>query len=93
MTNDAAESTRVASWRLLLRNPVTVVSAVVLAIVVFIAVTANWIAPFEVNDVNVPMRCDRRAADTGSAPTSWDATCSPACWSPSERPCGSQSSV
>jgi peptide/nickel transport system permease protein len=48
------EGRRVASWRLLLRNPVTVVSAVVLAVVVSIAVTANWIAPFGVNDVDVP---------------------------------------
>jgi peptide/nickel transport system permease protein len=53
MTTTSNESTRVASWRLLLRNPVTVVSAVVLALVVFVAVTANWIAPFEVNDVDV----------------------------------------
>jgi peptide/nickel transport system permease protein len=48
------ESARVASWRLLLRNPVTVVSAVVLAVVVFVTVTANWLAPFGVNDVDVP---------------------------------------
>ena len=48
------ESARVASWRLLLRNPVTVVSAVVLTVVVFVAVTANWLAPFGVNDVDVP---------------------------------------
>jgi peptide/nickel transport system permease protein len=53
MTTTSNESTRVASWRLLLRNPVTVVSAVVLALVVFVAVTANWIAPFGVNDVDV----------------------------------------
>ena len=49
-----AELTRVASWRLLLRNPVTVVSAAVLGVVVFVAVTATWIAPFGVNDVDVP---------------------------------------
>ncbi|HEX3547316.1 MAG TPA: ABC transporter permease [Mycobacterium sp.] len=49
-----AEPARVASWRLLLRNPVTVVSAVMLAVVVVVAATANWIAPFDVNDVNVP---------------------------------------
>lgn len=49
-----AEPARVASWRLLLRNPVTVVSAVTLAVVVVVAATANWIAPFDVNDVNVP---------------------------------------
>lgn len=48
------ESARVASWRLLLRNPVTVVGAAVLAVVVFVAVTANWLAPFGVNDVDVP---------------------------------------
>jgi peptide/nickel transport system permease protein len=54
MTTTTDESTRVASWRLLLRNPVTVVSAAILAIVVFVAVTANWLAPFGVNDVDVP---------------------------------------
>jgi len=48
------ESTRVASWRLLLRNPVTVVSAVVLAAIVVVALTAQWIAPFGFNDIDVP---------------------------------------
>ncbi|HTI76749.1 MAG TPA: ABC transporter permease [Mycobacterium sp.] len=38
----------------LLRNPVTVVSTGVLGVVVFIAVAANWIAPYGVNDVDVP---------------------------------------
>ena len=54
MTPIAAETTRVASWRLLLRNPATVVSAVVLGVVVFVAVAANWITPFGVNVVDVP---------------------------------------
>jgi peptide/nickel transport system permease protein len=54
MTTITAETTRVASWRLLLRNPVTVVSAVVVGVVVFVAVAATWIAPFGVNDVDVP---------------------------------------
>lgn len=54
MTTTADDTGRVASWRILLRNPVTVVSAVVLVGVVFVAVTATWIAPFGVNDVNVP---------------------------------------
>jgi peptide/nickel transport system permease protein len=49
-----AETTRVASWRLLLRNPVTVVSTIVLGVVIFVAVAANWITPFGVNDVDVP---------------------------------------
>jgi peptide/nickel transport system permease protein len=57
------ESTRVASWRLLLRNPVTVVSAVVLAVVVFVAVAANWIAPFGVNDVDVPTALQPPSSD------------------------------
>jgi peptide/nickel transport system permease protein len=54
MTTATPETTRVASWRLLLRNPVTVVSAVVLGVIVFVAVAANWITPFGVNDVDVP---------------------------------------
>jgi peptide/nickel transport system permease protein len=54
MTTTTPESARVASWRLLLRNPVTVVSAVVLAVIFIVAVSANWIAPYEVNDVDVP---------------------------------------
>jgi peptide/nickel transport system permease protein len=48
------EQTRVASWRLLLSNPVTAVSAAVLVVVALVAVTAHWIAPFGVNDIDVP---------------------------------------
>lgn len=47
------ERTRVAAWRLLLSNPVTVVSAVLLFIVVFVALLGPWIAPYGVNDVDV----------------------------------------
>src|ERR1700754_3846734 len=54
MSTATLESSRVAPWRLLLRNPVTVVSAAVLGVVIFVAVAANWIAPFGVNDVDVP---------------------------------------
>jgi peptide/nickel transport system permease protein len=50
----AATDTRLSSWRLLLRNPVTVVSGVILLVIVVVALTANWIAPYEINDVNVP---------------------------------------
>ncbi|OBI78073.1 ABC transporter permease [Mycobacterium sp. E740] len=46
--------TRVSSLRLLLANPVTVVSAALLVAIAFVAVTANWIAPYEINDVDVP---------------------------------------
>lgn len=54
-TNDTKDAdTRVASWRLLARNPVTLVSALVLVIVAVVAVTANWIAPHGVNDIDVP---------------------------------------
>jgi peptide/nickel transport system permease protein len=48
------ETARVASWRLLVRNPVTVVSAILLGVVVFVAVAASWITPSGVNDVDVP---------------------------------------
>jgi len=54
MTTAADTSTRVSSWRLLLGNPVTVVSGVILVVIAIVALTANWIAPFGVNDVNVP---------------------------------------
>ena len=52
MTTDT--NTRVSSWRLLLGNPVTVVSGAILVVIAVVALTANWIAPFGVNDVNVP---------------------------------------
>jgi peptide/nickel transport system permease protein len=48
------ESTRISSWRLLAGNPVTVTSAAVLLLIVIAAVGAKWIAPFDVNDVDVP---------------------------------------
>lgn len=51
---DQTVQTRVASWRLLIGNPVTVASAVVLATVLVVAVTAQWIAPYGINDVDVP---------------------------------------
>lgn len=52
MTTDT--NTRVSSWRLLLGNPVTVVSGAILVVIVVVALTANWIAPYGINDVNVP---------------------------------------
>lgn len=48
------DSTRVASWRLLLGNPVTVVSAVVLTLVVIVAVFAETIAPYSSTSIDVP---------------------------------------
>ncbi len=45
---------RVASWRLLLSNPVTAVSATVLLAVLIVAVAATWIAPYGINDIDVP---------------------------------------
>ncbi|MGN7779430.1 ABC transporter permease [Mycolicibacterium sp. 22603] len=46
--------TRVNAWRLLAGNPVTLLSAAVLAAVVVISVAAQWIAPYGVNDIDVP---------------------------------------
>jgi peptide/nickel transport system permease protein len=54
MTDETRNQPRVASWRLLLGNPVTVISAALLAAVAVIAITAEWIAPYDINDVDVP---------------------------------------
>lgn len=48
------DTTRVSAIRLLLSNPVTVVAAALLTTTVFVALTANWLAPYGVNDVDVP---------------------------------------
>ena len=53
-STDTQDTGRVASWRLLAGNPVTVASAVVLIVVVAVAVTAQWITPSGINDVDVP---------------------------------------
>jgi peptide/nickel transport system permease protein len=45
---------RLSAGRILLANPVTVISAVLLALTVVIALAANWIAPYGVNDIDVP---------------------------------------
>ncbi|WBP95127.1 ABC transporter permease [Mycolicibacterium neoaurum] len=45
---------RVNAWRLLAGNPVTLLSAAVLAAVVVISVAAQWVAPYGVNDIDVP---------------------------------------
>lgn len=45
---------RIASWRLLMGNPVTVVSSTILAVVFVVAIGAKWIAPHGINDVDVP---------------------------------------
>lgn len=54
MTAPAESSSRVSSLRLLMSNPVTLVSAGLLVLIAFVAVTANWIAPYGINDVDVP---------------------------------------
>lgn len=54
MTAPAGSSSRVSSLRLLMGHPVTMVSAVLLLLIAFVAVTANWIAPYGINDVDVP---------------------------------------
>jgi peptide/nickel transport system permease protein len=45
---------RMSSWRLLLTNPVTVFSGAALVLIAFVAVTASWIAPYGINEINVP---------------------------------------
>jgi peptide/nickel transport system permease protein len=51
---DETRTGRVGSLRLLLRNPVTAVSATILVVVLVVAVGATWIAPYGINDVDVP---------------------------------------
>jgi peptide/nickel transport system permease protein len=53
-TTDETDTGRVGSWRLLLGNPVTMASTVILAVVLVVAVGAKWIAPYGINDVDVP---------------------------------------
>lgn len=50
----ADQDTRVAGWRLLLGNRVNLLSAGALLAILAAAVTARWIAPSGVNDVDVP---------------------------------------
>jgi peptide/nickel transport system permease protein len=54
MTDRTLDGGRVGSWRLLAGNPVTVVSAVALTAVLVVALTAHGIAPYGINDVDVP---------------------------------------
>ena len=53
-TAPAEDRPRLSGVRLLAGNPVTVASAIVLACLAFVAVTAQWIAPFGINDIDVP---------------------------------------
>jgi peptide/nickel transport system permease protein len=52
--HELADGQRTRAWRLLAGNPVTVLSVVVLIAVIVIALTASWITPYGVNDVDVP---------------------------------------
>ena len=54
MTTPADAPTRMSNFRLLLSNPVTVLSAVALLVIILVAVTARWIAPYGINDIDVP---------------------------------------
>lgn len=54
MTEHGIVDERTRAWRLLAGNPVTVLSALTLLAVFVIALTATWIAPYGVNDVDVP---------------------------------------
>ena len=47
------QGTRVPWWRLLLGNPVTALATAVLLVIAFVAVAAEWIAPYGINKVDV----------------------------------------
>ncbi|MBU9765667.1 ABC transporter permease [Mycobacterium sp. TNTM28] len=59
---------RVSSWRLLLSNPVTAVSAAVLLAALIVTLAASWIAPYGINDIDVP------SALQGPGTTHWFGT-------------------
>ncbi len=44
---------RLSGWRLLFSNPLTVVAAAVVAVVVTVSALAPWIAPYGVNEIDV----------------------------------------
>lgn len=46
-------SGRLSTWRLLLSNPVTVISGSVLVVIVLVSVLAPWIVPHGVNEIDV----------------------------------------
>ena len=56
-------NTRVSSWRLLLANPVTAISAMVLLAVAVVALGAPWIVPSGINDIDVPNALRPPSAD------------------------------
>ncbi len=61
-------NSRMSRWRLLLTNPITALSAVVLLVVAVIVVAAGALAPYGVNDINVP------DALQGPSPQHWFGT-------------------
>lgn len=48
------EDLRTPAWRLLIGNPITLISVLVLVAVVIIAVIGQWIAPYGINEIDVP---------------------------------------
>lgn len=53
MSTPSHRSTRVAGWKLLTANPVTLFSIVVLGAIVVVALLAPWIAPYGINQIDV----------------------------------------
>ena len=49
-----SDERRIAAWRLLAGNPVTLVSALVLALAVIVALLGPFLAPYGVNTIDVP---------------------------------------
>ena len=50
---DAPTEQRRPTWRVLFSNPVTVISAIVLLVVVLVAVFGRWLMPYGVNSTDV----------------------------------------
>ena len=64
-------------WR---ATPSPSASAIVLACLAFVAVTAQWIAPFGINDIDVPNALRPPGGEHWFGTTNSAATSSPECW-------------
>ena len=59
-------------WR---DKPLGTVGGIVLLLFVVVGVFAPWISPYDFNEIAPLDRMQDRAGRTGSAPTTWAATC------------------
>ncbi|MEZ5094090.1 ABC transporter permease [Nocardioides sp.] len=54
---------RLPAWRIVLGNPLTVISMAVLAVVIVVAIAGELLAPYGINDIDVPHALQPPSAD------------------------------